>query len=115
MIEHFKEERFKNRPLDSEIKEIVDGLLGDSYADGGDRWAGFTHAFNLSYLIEIYNDTNAYLDVTIYMEDLDEDDPKEVAAYVRGFIDGIHPGSLYNDIKVTADQISLKFDWSWNE
>ena len=88
MIEHFKDERFKNRPLDSEIKEIVEGLLGDSYADGGDRWAGFTHAFNLSYLIEIYNDTNAYLDVSIYMEGLDEDDPKEVAAYVRGFIDG---------------------------
>ena len=115
MNEHFEKERFKNRPLDHEIKAIVEGLLGDDYADGGNRFAGFTHAFGLSYLTEIYNDTNAYIDVNIHLENLEQDDPKEVFGYVRGLVDAIHPGALYNVKEISIEKVSITFDWAWNE
>ena len=114
-MEHFKK-RFKNRPIDDEIMKIDRSLLGDEFCDGGDRWCGFTQGFQLSYLCEIYNDTNAYIEINIHGEPFEDcDTPQTVAAYIKGMVSAIHPGFSYTEKKMTEDVVSLTFDWSWNE
>lgn len=107
-------ERYKNRATNDEIIAIVKGLLGDSYADYDYRWAGYTQPFNGSYLCDIYNDSNAYFYVTIYTENIEDDTREEIAGYIHGFVDAIHPGALYNE-KIKEEKIDIIFDWCYTE